>query len=388
MFTIQHTDLHPGFQSTIAEIIDYLHAVNDESFLPNRPSFLEELTGWEEPEELITANAYAIPLLEQHPEYLRPNALHTNKSEHALSFFKTLRLPKYETCLLFHETPNIDTYLQDACLEHLNFRMLSSNPHAFPFLRKHLDKVDWSSFSTNPEAIDLLEYYSDRISYHHLSANTNPRAIALLRNNLDQVCWERLSQNPSDAAIDLLEEYPEHIDYTHLSANRNDRAIDLLVQQGIDKVVWRALSANPCQSAVALLQQYPEKIKWSDLSSYAQTKQQFELLRNNPHKIKWGWLCLNNSPLVLELLLAYPNKIKWWYALEHQNVFETITTYDYAGIRSVRRELHEEFHARMGHPSRMLQWKGWGSEEGLMVAAMEEETDEDVEEEEPREDFF
>lgn len=371
MFTIEKTDLHPALGATVAEVVEYLKHY-DREHTDARGSFLYELTGFDEPEELITCNPYAIKFLEQHPEFIRPSALHRNDSEEALRLRKLLGVPDYEQHLGYVKTKNLDTYLQDACANCINFRTLSSNPHAFPFLRKHLDKVNWASLSLNPEALDLLEYYQDNnISFLYLSCNTNPRAMAILRNNMDQISWEYLSENPCDAAIDLLEENPDCIWYEGLAKNTNPRAIDLLMSKGLDNVNWWVLSSNPCRKAVQLLVDRPEKIVWQSLCLDAKTPQQFELIRNNPDKIVWSMLCLNDNEGVLPLLIEHQDKIEWWYSLSNQAVFETLTAYDYAGIRGARRTLHEEYHAWAGHPIRLqTKWKDWGL---LDEDAMEEE---------------
>jgi hypothetical protein len=159
-----------------------------------------------------------------------------------------------------------------------------------------------------------------------------------------------------------LEENPQFIHYPELSSNPNDRAIDLLLRHGgIDRVTWWALSQNPSARAVQVLTDHPNRIHWQTLCSFAKTKQQFDLIRNYPDKIDWGSLCLNNHELVLPLLIENTDKITWWYTLANQPIFETTTTYDYAGIRSARRQLHEEYHAWAGHPVRLVNnWKGWG----------------------------
>ena len=361
MFAIEKTELHHSFGATVHDVIHHLYELNEQQDDDERVSYLFDLTGCNEPEELLTKNPHAIKYLEQNPECIRLTALHMNPSEEILYYWKYNQLPHYERELGFTKAKNLDTYLQVACVGCLNFRSLSSNPQAFPFLRKHLDKVDWVTLSENPEAVDLLEYYQDNISFIYLSTNPHPRAIALLRNNIDQICWERLSKNPCDEAIDLLEEYPQHIFHSALSSNTHDRAIDLLIRQGIDRVNWWNLSRNPCRKAVELLRSHPEKIKWGDLCAFANTQRQFDLIRDYPDKIDWSMLCLNRHELVLPLLLENQDRIVWCYSLGNQPIFETVTTYDYAGIRGARRELHEEYHAWAGHPVRLqAKWKGWG----------------------------
>jgi hypothetical protein len=42
-------------------------------------------------------------------------------------------------------------------MEKINWRELSANPNAIPFLENHVDKIDWCQLSGNPNAIYLLE---------------------------------------------------------------------------------------------------------------------------------------------------------------------------------------------------------------------------------------
>jgi hypothetical protein len=145
-----------------------------------------------------------------------------------------------------------------------------------------------------------------------------------------------------------------------LACNKNPRAIEILMNN-VKKISWELLSGNHCTKAVQLLKEHSNKIDWNTLCCEAKTKEQFDLIRSNLGKVRWEFLCFNPSELAVKLLEEHPEKIVWGYSLRYQNVFETITTYDYAGIRGARHDLHQEFHAWAGHPSMITKkWKDWG----------------------------
>lgn len=99
-------------------------------------------------------------------------------------------------------------------LEHfLDWRLLSANPRAVPFLEKNLDKVNWNWLSLNPNAIHLLEAHPDKINWMYVSAN--PNAISLLEANLDKIHWSFILQNYN--AIHLIQQYKEKINWDEVS---------------------------------------------------------------------------------------------------------------------------------------------------------------------------
>jgi hypothetical protein len=122
---------------------------------------------------------------------------------------------------------------------------------------------------------------------------------------------------------------------------------------------------NPCPVALEILAQNKQHINWGLFCSHASTKEQFAFLRANLDHVEWSCVCLNSSDLAVDLLKEHPHRIEWWDSLGCQNVFQTVTDYDYAGIREARRDLHEEFHAWAGHPSKILtHWRAWGFDTG------------------------
>ncbi len=79
--------------------------------------------------------------------------------------------------------------------------------------------------------------------------------------------------------------------------------------------------------------------------------------------VDWSSICRNRNKRALELLMEFPSRIQWHFTLGNQDVFETTAEYDYEGIRTARRNLHEEFHAWAGHPSKITtKWVDWGFE--------------------------
>lgn len=377
MFTIERTDIRPAFGYTIEDVLDYLQDLDE---IEEQEYALYERTHLHDPKDLLSANQFAIKLLEQKPEYVSEEGLFRNSAEGALYLHKKHKMPNFEYLISYMANENIknlDTYLHDVDVSKLNLITFTELPNAFPFIRKYLDRYPLSTilehpirtyFSKNTEALDFLEEHPEKIHFYHLCANKNPRAIAILRENLDKILWDILSSNPCDAAIDLLLEHPDRIDYNSMCFNPNPRAIVLVYENlhRIDYFGWRLLSRNPCKKATELLAANPDKIYWKNLCSYASTKEQFDLIRDNldtldEHEELWDDLCTNSSEYAVEILEENPECVNWTFSLMHQNIFETITEYDYEGIREARHDLHQEFHAWAGHPSKMMtKWRDWG----------------------------
>ena len=355
MFTIERTDIKRSFGVTLEQVLESIY---------NQGNHFYQLVENYGPEQILNVNKYAVKILEQHPEYLCYDLLYMNESPEARDLQKSIYKldPYYYLSSLCNNESNIlDTYLQeDLPLVSTHFSMLSAYPRAIPYLRKHINKINWNTLSSNEDAMDFLESFPEKISYRSLCSNPNPKAIALLKDNLDKVHWAYLSGNSCDEAIDILIENPHHIKFRCLSFNTNPRAIDIL-RENIGHIHWYGLSSNSCNSAVKLLSEHLDRVHWDVLCKFAETKEQFKLIRANLDKVDWVSLCTNPSELAVKLLEEHPNNIWWCYSLQYQNMFETVTTYDYAGIRGARYHLHEEFHAWAGHPSKIsTKWRDWG----------------------------
>jgi hypothetical protein len=420
MFTKEQTIIRPAFGKTLEEVIQLVDNWNQENYTHHQGYLLGEMFACEDAIDLINCNSHAIKILEQCPHYIVPESLRRNYSEESIYLDRKYNLGDYRHKLTWVLQPNIDTYLtEDVNIveDPFYFEHLCKNPYAIPYIKKHLDKLeDWCVLSSNPEALDILEEFPEKIIYNQLCKNPNPRAIAILRDNLKKVYWEVLSENTCDEAIDLLIEYPHLIDYYKFSENTNSKALMFLkenptkpttalqesdnspvskteekrlmdyyslckrneinyynlsrnpnpiaidiLKEHPEKIKWSSLSLNESKEAVELLRQNPDKIDWSLLCNYGKTKEQFKLIRENIDKIDWEVICRNSCEEAVKLLEEHPDRIQWWNSLYWQNVFETIATYDYAGIRGYRHDLHQEFHAWAGHPIRMVtKWRDWG----------------------------
>ena len=366
----EKTDIHPSFGVTLEQAIHTIQLwilaqdTNDPWESKQHPAYV------------LNINPHAIKVLQQHPEIVNPWKLSWNPSHEAVDLMKALQLhPFHYTRTLFSNAFSIlDTYLKELqgkyAFTESDYFDLSRNPCAVPFLQRNPEKIHWDELSRNPEAIDLLEQNPEKINFYQLSANTNPRAIALLRDHLEHVNWQSLSMNPCNEAVDLLLEHPDKIDYYRLVHNTNPRAIQLLRNHPIEN--WQGLTTNRCHEALEILTENKDHIKWGLFCVHASTKEQFAFLRANLDRVDWSCLCLNPSDRAVDLLKEHPHRMDWLNSLSCQNVFETVTEYDYAGIRESRRFLHEEFHAWAGHPSKITtHWKDWGFDEE------EEEEEED-----------
>lgn len=335
---------------------------DDENYTEYYESLLYETTGCGDPEELIAENKYASKYIDENPIYGHNIGSRRNYSEEAFYLARKEGVCIEDT-IGYARFNTIDTYLQDnICLRMHMFSELSSYPYATNYLLKHKELISWWYFSKNPDdrAIDFMEENPDKIYYGPLSMNTNPRAVDLLLQSPERIDWRCLSGNTCDKAVELLIANPERIDIHWMSKNTNTMAVEYLKGHP-EKISWRFFTGNPCKVAVDFLARNLERIHWPTLCTSAKTKQQFSILRANLDRIVWIDLCRNPSQLAVDLLKEHPHHIAWHYSLLYQNVFETITSYDYAGIREARHDLHQEFHAWAGHPSKMVtKWKDWG----------------------------
>jgi hypothetical protein len=360
MFTIERTDIKPAFGKTLKEVLCEYNTTNVLGFNHRYGTH-----------QFLNLNPYAIKILEQNPEYIYPDILCRNVSQDSFNLLQTLNIDisHYISALSRFYSKTLDAYLHAGQIHDylckigmlsVNLRCLSTNPRAIPFLERHMDLIEWDGLSSNHEAIDILERFQEKINYEYLTLNQNPRAMSILREHKDKIKWDWLSSNSCDEAIDILIENPQNINYMSLACNKNPRAIEILMNN-VKKISWELLSGNHCTKAVQLLKEHSNKIDWNTLCCEAKTKEQFDLIRSNLGKVRWEFLCFNPSELAVKLLEEHPEKIVWGYSLRYQNVFETITTYDYAGIRGARHDLHQEFHAWAGHPSMITKkWKDWG----------------------------
>jgi hypothetical protein len=194
--------------------------------------------------------------------------------------------------------------------------LLSSNPHAVPFLHAYPEWIDWTALSVSyPNAKELIQANPDKADWSALSAN--PKAIDVLTANQDKIDWKALHENTN--GIDLLTANQDKIDWSALSAN--PKAIDLLTANQ-DKIDWSALSANP--NAIDLLTANQDKIDWSALSANSNA---IDLLTANQDKIDWSALSAN--PKAIDLLTANQDKIDWSALSTNPNAIELIIQNSY-----------------------------------------------------------
>ena len=353
MFVTERTDIKPCYGRTFQEVVDLL--INGQfDRLHNLP-------------RAISKNPHAIKLLEQHPELVDVRFLSYNEAAGDLLYYHPDFSENQD--IWFSRSPILDTLLLSPSLPELpvNYRFecsaVSKNPRAINYLLRNPKCIVLSDLCLNENAADLLEACHDIIDYWYLSRNTNPRAMSLLRRAIErgkaeQVNWKWLSANSCPDAVRLFLEYPEKIDFSCLSENECPLAFPIM-QQNLDKMNWHWFCCNPL--AVPLLPDYFEKINWTMLSERAKTKEQFQFLRRHFSRINWQGISLNGHPEATKLLEEHPDKIRWSLAIICHDLFETVTEYDYAGIRNARQALHAEFHAWAGHPSKMTtKWKDWG----------------------------
>lgn len=364
MFRRETTEIKPCYGLTLQQVIAHVYRSSE---------YINCLIGWQDsPEECLSENPFAIKVLEQHPDVIRLQGLSQNPHMDAI-YLQKQQYGKFELgrfmSLMTHV--HVDTFLtENVGLSLVTKSILSANPFAFSYLQKHPQDICWKVFSRNPAALDLLEENIDEVDFQQLCFNPNPRAIALLQLYPERVDWPSLCRNSCDEAVDFLIAHKEKLDYRFLTWNTNPRALQL-VRTEADPAKWNltGLCHNTCPLALEMLAQQQHRIDWSVFCRAATTASQFVFLEANMDRVSWSALSENPSRRARALLEANPEKIHWWNALRCHDLFETITEYDYAGIRGARRDLHQEFHAWAGHPSKMTtKWKDWGFDEAIEEA--------------------
>jgi hypothetical protein len=377
MYHTENTEIKPVFGATLGDVIHRIQQYQASVPEEEKGIFYNCTTG-RHYSKMISGNPNATNLLKQCPHFICMESLQQNPSMYASDIIYKERVhtsPPY-----YNEySPILDTILTTDTPESIppfSRQVLSSIPKAVSFLSKNQSIINWKTLSSNPEALYLLEENPENISYRYLCSNTNPRAIELLRQNITRINWEVLSKNPCKEAVELLMEYPNKIVWHILAENTSPFAFPL-IEMGLNqkKFNWYSLSMlNKNPMVFDLLKQTPHRIHFSMLCKCAETKEQFDYIRENMDEIDWKMISSNTSQRALKFLEEFPDKIAWHYALGCQNVFETTAEYNYEGIREARRDLHSEFHAWAGHPSKMAtKWKDWGFD-----GAVDEEEEEEA----------
>lgn len=290
----------------------------------------------------------------------------TNPSTKAIDFL--IQNPQYIDWdyISYNRSSNIGL-LFDKYKRSINWNMICFNESSSKFLSSNLDRINWYILSSNEsdDAIDLMEEYPENVCYSALSHNKNPRAINLLKDNLCRVNWVGLSSNPN--ALELLRENPDQIYWHELAYNPNPEALELM-EENIENMNKHMMGNNP--ALLPWLRDNLEYVCWSSICQKAKTPEMFQFIRD--HIQYADWVELSSNPYAGDLLKEFPNKITM-EALYVQDVFNVQTTYNYNGIRSALYNLHQEYHAWAGHPSRIYKWKDWGMWENVLEEELDSE---------------
>ncbi len=157
-----------------------------------------------------------------------------------------------------------------------------------------------------------------------------------------------------------------------MAYNPNPDSLQLM-EENIDNMNKHIMGNNP--ALVPWLRKNLEYVNWMEICGKAKTPEAFQFIRENIQHA--DWVELSSNPYASDLLKDFPNKITL-EALYTQDVLNVETTYDYNEIRSTRYNLHQEYHAWAGHPSRMYKWKDWGMLEDSLEYSNEEREGEGV----------
>jgi hypothetical protein len=169
----------------------------------------------------------------------------------------------------------------------LDYKELSSNPHALEILQRHPDELDWEELSLNEGAVPLLKQYPERVHWDCACSNTSPEMIEWLEHDVRKIDWFLLSFNPS--AISLLKKFPDKID--EFAIHLNPKGIDLIQQ-----INYRLLASNHSDEAMRLIRSRVDQTTPFD--------------------------ALSANPFAIDILLAHPDRIDWGMAKENPRVGE------------------------------------------------------------------
>ena len=278
----------------------------------------------------LSANPYAIDILEANRYNIDWSAISSNTSPKAIQLIKDIQLARANGRIsLYWNTisANISTEAVNFLSSPENYSYIwwdffsaNTNPKAIEMLiakeseefaledaefnrLKPMQKISWKNLSKNPKAISLLEkkWEEDK----DLMRDDMPQ-YKILRRKQYIVAWDKMSSNPN--AIHLLREkiaeegkmskkqYDslkeiEKVNWINLSAN--EKAIKLL-EENPTKIDWYELCKNP--KAIRLIENEllvrPENINWRRLS---QNPEAVRILGNNKDKIVWSYFSANPS---------------------------------------------------------------------------------------------
>ena len=233
---------------------------------------------------VLSANPYAIPLLEKYTEKIDLDELSANPNAISLLEQNPEKINYKRISSNSNAIHIIERFLQqnENNIQQLDMEELSANPNAIHIIeyfleqnKNNINKVDWDELSSNPNAIPLLEKYPQQICYVRLSSN--PNALSLLQKYPDKICWSELALNPNPEAITMFEKYLAlstknmerreiqlYIDY--LSRNEKAPNIAPVLRKYKDYISWYCLSANPNSNAIVMLEKNRSRIDHDMLS--------------------------------------------------------------------------------------------------------------------------
>lgn len=194
----------------------------------------------------LSKNPNAIHLLERYPDKIcwltvttNPNALHLVEQHLANSELRAHPRAIWQN-LASNSNPEALLILKRYMKEdlHTASSALCANPHAIPFIERHLDSgfINWFNLSQNPNAVHLLEQHPDKVVWSSLFKNPNPRAFALLKRHLEET-WEQILERRSQDVCS----------WCWYELVRNPNAVDILKNNldKLDRLGWICLSQNP-----------------------------------------------------------------------------------------------------------------------------------------------
>ncbi len=199
--------------------------------------------------EYLNMNPSAIWFFKENPEKIDWKHLSMNQNAIELFFGNEDKLNM--TYLSMNQNPEVIPFLErniDKVVWQYIFTKNVEDKRWLEFIIRNLDKIknerDWRFISEirNKDFLHILEENKEKIDWINISSN--PHAYRFLKENLDKISWYQFSINSSDEAVEYLIQNPEKIKWDFFSSNRSLKAMEYM-SKNIDKIRWLAITNNP-----------------------------------------------------------------------------------------------------------------------------------------------
>ena len=115
----------------------------------------------------LSSNVNAIELLEKNKDKICFETFVMNENPKIINILKQFpeKFKNFYHNLVKNKNPEIvEFFIKNKFYTYNSNNYLSQNPHAFNFLSKHPELINWNGLSINPNAIDFLEQNQHNIN--------------------------------------------------------------------------------------------------------------------------------------------------------------------------------------------------------------------------------